>query len=281
MQGRELQLWGTPFDDARGFVRLKARAPYPYQTHLSLALPEIRPLLPTGAVSQGLSGALSGTARRRGHAQGVRRLAQGDGEDRAAPALAGRLLRCERRADLPRLRARPPRARALLVPGAEHRAAPRRRLRARGARPEAPRHPRHAAARVVRAAARAHLGEARAHRLGPGEARRPAALGERRAARRAALGEGRAGELPRGLGAARVLGGAGAAPGPARGAQRRPGRGARRPRAAEVQAEVDRARAPARRGDVPGDRRAAAHHQRRAAPHRQAGRARGSRARST
>lgn len=61
IQGRELQLFGRPFDDARVSLKMRLREPLPFETTLSLALPEIRPLLPEGAISQGLSGSLNGT----------------------------------------------------------------------------------------------------------------------------------------------------------------------------------------------------------------------------
>jgi len=66
IQGRELHVWGRPFDDASGSLKMTLRAPIPYQLRLSLSLPEIRPLLPDTAISQGLSGSLSGTINAQG-----------------------------------------------------------------------------------------------------------------------------------------------------------------------------------------------------------------------
>ena len=65
--GRDLQVWGRPFDEARATVKLKLREPWPFDGSVSVALPEIRPLLPQGAISQGLSGALSGAVSATGN----------------------------------------------------------------------------------------------------------------------------------------------------------------------------------------------------------------------
>ncbi|HYV43875.1 MAG TPA: translocation/assembly module TamB domain-containing protein [Myxococcaceae bacterium] len=66
IQGRELEVWGRPFDAATGRLKMTLKAPIPYQLHLAFALPEIRPLLPDTAISQGMSGTLSGTVDARG-----------------------------------------------------------------------------------------------------------------------------------------------------------------------------------------------------------------------
>ncbi|MFL5320863.1 MAG: translocation/assembly module TamB domain-containing protein [Myxococcaceae bacterium] len=66
IQGKDLQVWGKPFDDARLFSKMRLKEPFPYQGQLTLSLPEIKPLLPATAVAQGLSGALSGTFTARG-----------------------------------------------------------------------------------------------------------------------------------------------------------------------------------------------------------------------
>jgi translocation and assembly module TamB len=63
IQGDDFQLWGTPFGDARTSAKVVLEAPYPYSANLTMQLPEIRPLLPKGAASQGLSGTLSGTIK--------------------------------------------------------------------------------------------------------------------------------------------------------------------------------------------------------------------------
>jgi translocation and assembly module TamB len=66
IQGRELEVIGRPFDAASGVLKMTLKAPIPYQLRLSLALPEIRPLLPDTAISQGLSGSVSGSINARG-----------------------------------------------------------------------------------------------------------------------------------------------------------------------------------------------------------------------
>ncbi|HET9451672.1 MAG TPA: translocation/assembly module TamB domain-containing protein, partial [Aggregicoccus sp.] len=66
MVGKDFQLWGKPARDANGFVRVKLREPFPFDASLTLVLPEIRPLLPPGAVSQGLRGSLSGVVSAQG-----------------------------------------------------------------------------------------------------------------------------------------------------------------------------------------------------------------------
>ncbi|HZA12969.1 MAG TPA: translocation/assembly module TamB domain-containing protein, partial [Myxococcaceae bacterium] len=57
---RDLQIWGKPLDGARTTMKLKIKEPYAWEMSAQLALPEIRPLLPQGAISQGVSGAISG-----------------------------------------------------------------------------------------------------------------------------------------------------------------------------------------------------------------------------
>ncbi len=59
--GRDMEVWGTLFDDATTAAKLKLRQPFLYDATVTLALPEIRPLLPASAVSQGVTGALAGT----------------------------------------------------------------------------------------------------------------------------------------------------------------------------------------------------------------------------
>lgn len=66
IQGRDLEVWGRPFDDASGRLKMTLKSPIPYQLRLAFALPEIRPLLPDTAISQGLSGTISGTVDARG-----------------------------------------------------------------------------------------------------------------------------------------------------------------------------------------------------------------------
>ncbi len=64
--GRELQIWGRPFKDTKVSSKVTLKAPFPYQGNLSFALQEIRPLLPPGAVAQGLAGAVEGSIRAKG-----------------------------------------------------------------------------------------------------------------------------------------------------------------------------------------------------------------------
>lgn len=75
MQGRALQVFGRPFEDARAFLELTAQAPYPYRGNFSLRLPEIRPLLPQGAIAQGVSGSIGGAVAFRGELADRRSLA--------------------------------------------------------------------------------------------------------------------------------------------------------------------------------------------------------------
>jgi translocation and assembly module TamB len=58
--GRKMEVVGPPFADASASLKMTLRDPLPYELNLKLSLPEIRPLLPDGAISQGLSGSLSG-----------------------------------------------------------------------------------------------------------------------------------------------------------------------------------------------------------------------------
>ncbi len=60
IEGRQLHVFGRPFNAASANIHATLRDPVPYDLRLDLELPEIRPLLPSGAVSQGLSGTLSG-----------------------------------------------------------------------------------------------------------------------------------------------------------------------------------------------------------------------------
>jgi len=67
IQGRNLQIWGRPFADAHAAAEVELKAPFAYSTNVSLSLAEIRPLLPRGAVAQGLSGAIAGTIKAEGN----------------------------------------------------------------------------------------------------------------------------------------------------------------------------------------------------------------------
>ncbi|SET30561.1 translocation/assembly module TamB domain-containing protein [Stigmatella erecta] len=59
LEGRELEISGKPFQDASGVLSMKVKEPFPFEASVTLALPEIRPLLPQGVAAQGVSGALS------------------------------------------------------------------------------------------------------------------------------------------------------------------------------------------------------------------------------
>lgn len=61
MTGRDFVVSGPLFKDANGFLQMKVREPFPYELSVALALPEIRPLLPSSAVTQGMTGSLAGT----------------------------------------------------------------------------------------------------------------------------------------------------------------------------------------------------------------------------
>jgi translocation and assembly module TamB len=67
MTGRELEITGKPFQDGNGFLQMKVKEPFPFDLSVVLALPEIRPLLPVNAVTQGMSGSLSGTLSAQGN----------------------------------------------------------------------------------------------------------------------------------------------------------------------------------------------------------------------
>lgn len=67
MTGRDSEVSGQLFKDANGFMTMKVREPYPYELSVALQLPEIRPLLPANAMTQGMSGALKGTLSAQGN----------------------------------------------------------------------------------------------------------------------------------------------------------------------------------------------------------------------
>ncbi len=64
--GKDFEVWGRPFQDANGRVSIKVRDNWPYEAQGSLALPEIRPLLPSDPLWAGVSGSLSGTLSAKG-----------------------------------------------------------------------------------------------------------------------------------------------------------------------------------------------------------------------
>ncbi|EAU65692.1 hypothetical protein STIAU_7803, partial [Stigmatella aurantiaca DW4/3-1] len=59
LEGRDLEISGKPFQDGSGSLLMKVKEPFPFEASVTLALPEIRPLLPKGVMTQGVSGALS------------------------------------------------------------------------------------------------------------------------------------------------------------------------------------------------------------------------------
>lgn len=67
MTGRDFEVSGQLFKDANGFLTMKVREPFPYELSVALELPEIRPLLPVNAVTQGMSGSLKGTLSAQGN----------------------------------------------------------------------------------------------------------------------------------------------------------------------------------------------------------------------
>jgi translocation and assembly module TamB len=58
MRGRDLNLDGNLFRDATTVVAMTVKEPFPFTASVTLALPEIRPLLPSNALTQGMSGSL-------------------------------------------------------------------------------------------------------------------------------------------------------------------------------------------------------------------------------
>ncbi|HLL55910.1 MAG TPA: translocation/assembly module TamB domain-containing protein, partial [Myxococcaceae bacterium] len=67
--GREMQVWGKPFTDAYASMKMSLRGLVPYDATVTLKLPEIRPLLSAGAISQGVSGVLEGVLHAKGEAR--------------------------------------------------------------------------------------------------------------------------------------------------------------------------------------------------------------------
>lgn len=59
--GREMQVWGRAFNGAQANLKMRLKTPYPWTLTGTLSLPEIRPLLPEGAISQGVSGSIAGS----------------------------------------------------------------------------------------------------------------------------------------------------------------------------------------------------------------------------
>ena len=66
LEGRELQVAGRPSRDTSGILWMRVKDPYPFDAAVTLELPEIRPLLPANAITQGLSGSLKAVVRAEG-----------------------------------------------------------------------------------------------------------------------------------------------------------------------------------------------------------------------
>lgn len=64
--GKDLRVDGHPFRDAQGWVTMKVKEPYLFDSSVSLRLPEIRPLLPAVPYLEGVRGSLAGTVTTRG-----------------------------------------------------------------------------------------------------------------------------------------------------------------------------------------------------------------------
>ncbi len=66
LEGRELRVAGRPSRDTSGTLWMRVRDPYPFDVAVMLELPEIRPLLPSNAFTQGLSGSVKAVVRAQG-----------------------------------------------------------------------------------------------------------------------------------------------------------------------------------------------------------------------
>ncbi|WP_044889625.1 translocation/assembly module TamB domain-containing protein [Myxococcus hansupus] len=66
MVGKNFEVWGHPFRDAKGRILMKVQEGWPYEAQGSFALPEIRPLLPDAPMWAGVSGSLAGTVTSKG-----------------------------------------------------------------------------------------------------------------------------------------------------------------------------------------------------------------------
>jgi translocation and assembly module TamB len=64
--GKDFEVWGRPFQDANGRVKMKVQDTWPYDASLTLALPEIRTLLPEEPLWAGVSGQVSGSLTAKG-----------------------------------------------------------------------------------------------------------------------------------------------------------------------------------------------------------------------
>ncbi|ATB42544.1 hypothetical protein CYFUS_008023 [Cystobacter fuscus] len=66
LEGRELQVVGRPSRDTSGVLSLRLKEPYPFEALVTLELPEIRPLLPANAFTQGVSGSIKAVVQAQG-----------------------------------------------------------------------------------------------------------------------------------------------------------------------------------------------------------------------
>ncbi|OJH35403.1 translocation/assembly module TamB domain-containing protein [Cystobacter ferrugineus] len=66
LEGRELQVVGRPSRDTSGVLSLRLKEPYPFEALVTLELPEIRPLLPASAFTQGVSGSIKAVVQAQG-----------------------------------------------------------------------------------------------------------------------------------------------------------------------------------------------------------------------
>lgn len=66
MEGRDFQLVGRPSRDTSAILTLQVKDPYPFDVAVTLELPEIHPLLPSNAMTQGVSGSVMAVVRAEG-----------------------------------------------------------------------------------------------------------------------------------------------------------------------------------------------------------------------
>jgi translocation and assembly module TamB len=66
LAGRDLQVAGRPSRDTSGILFMRVKDPYPFEAAVTLELPEIRPLLPTNAFTQELSGSIKAVVKAQG-----------------------------------------------------------------------------------------------------------------------------------------------------------------------------------------------------------------------
>ena len=66
LTGRDFQMAGRPSRDTSGILTMRVKDPYPFDAAVTLELPEIRPLLPAHALTEGLSGSVKAVVRAEG-----------------------------------------------------------------------------------------------------------------------------------------------------------------------------------------------------------------------